>query len=160
MPGKFIKKFIRNLPGPPSYCKCSVLCSPLEVEHVIPNGFLKRQPRTLPGARWNPHNLYTCCSYINRNKADKLYGDGFSLPEYSYHHGALARACLHMTEYYDLKVRKDLLHFWIEKHHQHPPEPFEFHRNELIFEKTGSLNTYVPTIAYLDNTKPLIHSKD
>ncbi len=150
-----IKRLIRALPGPKSYCKCTVMCSPLEIEHVIPKSYLKQsfsksKSDVIPNAVWNPHNLFTCCSYLNRLKADNLYGDKFFLPTNSYHYGALARASLYMTEYYNLKMSNEIVQYWIDNHNKHPPQPFEFRRNEMIFKNVMKSNSYLPAII---NTK-------
>lgn len=137
------KKFIKLLPGPQSYCKCESLCSPLTVEHVVPKAFIKKSGRSMETAN-NLHNLYPCCSKLNGDKGSMLFGKDFVLDnETSYHTGPLARSCLFMYDYYDLPVDKKVVALWRVLDEVHPPEEFEFMRNDIIYQRSKIDNHHI-----------------
>lgn len=143
---KRLKNFIISLPGPQSYCKCKTLCSPLEVEHVIPSSLLKRQltKSVFKRAKKDYHNLYTCCSAMNLQKGSMLFGKDFVFDNLkSYHTGPLARACLHMTDTYRLNVDPITYTTWKVLDENHYPHDFEYERNELIIERGGDPQLYL-----------------
>lgn len=138
-----LKNFIRLLPGPFSYCSCTRPCSPLEIEHVVPRKILKTSNRYAAAAR-DPHNLFMCCRQINQSKNHQIYGHGFFIDDqFSRHHGALARACLYMTDVYELRFPPHIIQYWFLQHKDHPPHAFEWYRQEYIFERTLKRNHYL-----------------
>lgn len=140
---KSTKEFVRALPGPSSYCTCTTLCSPLEIEHVVPNALLKKC-FNFKKATNDPHNLYTCCSKMNRQKSSKVFGKDFVLDnEQSFHTGALARACLHMLDMYNFSIDKHTVMVWKELHKNHYPHDFEFERDDLIFKHYSQGNVFL-----------------
>jgi endonuclease I len=138
---KGLKPFIKNLPGPHSYCKCDKLCSRLEVEHVIPKMILKTG-FDFNVSKKDPHNLYKCCSRINRDKGHKLFGKDFVLDN-SYHKGALSRSCLYMYETYKLPIDKKVVSIWRHLHKEYPPHPFEIQRDILIQKFCNTRNYFL-----------------
>jgi len=138
---KGIKRFIRKLPGPLSYCKCDNLCSPLEVEHVVPKMILKTG-FDFNTSKKDPHNLYMCCSKINRDKGHQLFGKDFVLDN-SYHKGALSRSCLYMYETYNLPIDKKIVAIWRHFHRNYPPLSFEIQRDLVIQEFYGKNNYFL-----------------
>ena len=148
---KGYKNFVRALPGPQSYCKCESLCSPLEVEHVIPKSILKKHSDFRKSQK-NAHNLYMCCRKMNRQKGSDLFGRDFILDnEQSYHTGALARACLHMYDTYALQLPPKTVALWRMLDDNHEPYGFEYQRNELIVERWGVPNLYLREDDIIDN---------
>ena len=140
---KNVKLFIQSLPGPQSYCKCEKLCSPLEIEHVVPNALLRKHDN-FGMSTSDPNNLYTCCKKMNRQKNTKLFGKDFVLDnEMSYHTGPLARACLHMLDAYELNIPRETVALWEILDQNHIPQDFEYERDDLIIEKTGRGNMYL-----------------
>ena len=136
-----IKSFIKKLPGPKSYCKCDRLCSALEIEHVVPKMILKTG-FDFNSAKNDPHNLYACCSIINRDKGHKLFAKDFLLGD-SYHKGALSRSCLYMYETYSLPIDKKVVAIWRHFHKDYPPHSFEIQRNALIQDFCGKHNYFL-----------------
>ena len=138
-----IKKLIRDLPGPKSYCKCKVLCSPLEVEHVMPNALLKKGQH-FGASTADPHNLYMCCRKINEEKGAQLFAKDFILDSMnSFHNGALSRSCLYMHAKYELNVDKKIVSLWRHLHVAHAPYPFEFERDDLIHSHNQTRNPFL-----------------
>lgn len=137
-----LKNFIRLLPGPQSYCKCENLCSEVTIEHVIPKSLIKQA-----GYRSNVsndlHNIYPCCKNLNQEKGSLLFGKDFLFEEGSYHTGALARTCLYMYDKYDLPINTKVVSLWREFDNNYMPEEFEYHRNKIIYRKTGTTNPYL-----------------
>ncbi len=71
-----LRNFISLLPGPQSYCKCTSLCSPLTIEHVVPKSLIKKSG--LPkGIANDLHNIYPCCQKLNGQKGSLLFGKDF-----------------------------------------------------------------------------------
>jgi len=137
------KKFIKLLPGPQSYCKCESLCSQLTVEHVVPKSLVKRAGKPKSVAN-DLHNLYPCCSKLNGDKGSLLFGQDFLLDnETSDHTGVLSRSCLYMYDEYQLPVNKKTVALWRVLDSVHPPQEFEFLRNDIIFDRTGNDNNYI-----------------
>ncbi|AYV76837.1 MAG: endonuclease I [Barrevirus sp.] len=137
------KSFIKRLPGPQSYCKCTNLCSPLEVDHVIPKAFIRKSG--FPNKVSNDlHNLYPCCSKINLDKTDKIFGQDFLFStDQTIHTGAVARACLYMYDTYQLPIKSTTVSLWRQLDKIHEPKEFEISRNNLIFDVTKRKNHYL-----------------
>ena len=135
-----IRKFVLSLPGPKSYCDCENLCSKVELEHVLPKFIIKKQGVTSKTALNDPHNLYSCCSYINRNKGCKVVGVDYDCAEFN---GILSRSCLYMNQQYNLKVDKNWIRTWKNFALYYPPHEFEYERNEIIYQQTGIVNPFL-----------------
>ena len=142
-----LKKFVKNLPGPESYCHCLIRCSPIQIEHVFPQKILPKQKRILN----DPHNLYTCCAAINKEKGPKLFGRDFILDNTKCdHQGALARSCLYMYDTYELDniVDGKTVALWKVLDEIYEPLDFEYERNEMIFDYNGTWNHYIHTFEF------------
>lgn len=146
---KGLRNFILNLPGPPSsYCTCNKLCSDVEIDHVVPQKFLKENiNKKLENALNDPHNLYRCCSHKNREKGHSLLnkkkeaGDDFS--------GLLARSYLYMIWKYNIEISKEILTEIKTMNNLHSPFIFERNREAEIKYYTGQGNPFIncyPTI--------------
>lgn len=139
------RRFILELPGPASYCSCDSICSGLEIEHVLPKSFIKRRtsPKKFSQANRDPHNLFSCCQILNREKSHFILGVDYDAEE---HNGRLARACLHMNAHYNLGSEDWWVKVWNNYSLLYPPEPTEYARNRIIYEKTGVRNKYIEPI--------------
>lgn len=136
-----LRNFVRLLPGPQSYCTCENLCSQLTIEHVIPKSLIKQAGRN-PGVANDLHNIYPCCKNLNQKKGSLLFGKDFLLADGSQHTGALARSCLYMYDQYELPIDSRVVSLWKVFNDNYVPEEFEYHRNEIIYNKTGTTNPY------------------
>ena len=136
-----LKKFILSLPGPKSYCHCESVCSNIEIEHVLPKSILKKTliRKTFKEANRDPHNLYTCCSKLNRDKA-LLLGQNYVAYDFS---GMLGRSCLYMNYAYGLNIKDRIVNTWNNFSLLYPPLPFEYERAKIIYLKTGKRNTFI-----------------
>ena len=139
-----MKRFVKSLPGPISYCNCVKACSDIQVDHVIPEAYLKQKipnnPRKLQKALKDPHNMYSCCENINQRKADKMLGKDFSTGQNDPH---LSRAALYMNETYELDVEEDILHKWKVMNMEMEPWDFEYERSNKIKKRNGKGNKFV-----------------
>lgn len=137
-----MRSFVLQLPGPASYCECTQLCSRLTVEHVLPKSLLKRKlPATkFHQANQDPHNLFSCCQKLNQAKSNLLLGVNYDIGE---HNGRLARACLHMNDFYKLALDEKILLRWRNFSLLYPPDIQEHLRNALINDKMGINNEYI-----------------
>lgn len=139
---KSLRKFILELPGANSYCECQFPCSKIEIEHVYPKSLLKAKldKKLFAKANQNPHNLYKCCSYLNRKKSSLLLGEPYVRDEFN---GMLARACLYMDYTYNLNNTDRTISTWTNYSLLYPPFPFEYERSKKIYEYTGSSNIFI-----------------
>ena len=139
---KNIRNFVLNLPGLNSYCNCEFPCSPIEIEHALPKSLLKKQlnTKTFKIANTDAHNLFRCCSQLNREKSNNLLGENYFPDEYS---GMLARACLHMTFTYNMKFDEKLIRRWKNYSIMYRPEQFEYERARIIYLETRKLNYFI-----------------
>lgn len=148
---KSLRNFILNLSGPPSsYCTCNKLCSPIEIDHVVPQKFLKQKitdKKKLSDALNDPHNLYRCCSYKNRKKGHNLLTQNYPGDEFS---GLLARSYLYMIWRYSISTDKNLFSTAESMNTLHSPFTFERKRMEEIRFYNGQTN---PFIKYYHGTK-------
>jgi len=137
------KNFIRFLPGPQSYCKCTSLCSQVTVEHVIPKSLIKSSGLA-KGCANDLHNLYPCCSKLNGDKGSLIFGKDFVFNnDYSNHTGALARASLYMYDKYELPIDKKTVALWRVLDKVYVPKEFEIIRNNMIYDITKNDNNYL-----------------
>ena len=139
-----VRKFIKSLPGPKSYCDCNKLCSSLEIEHVVPiyllNKNKKNNYKNYKKSINDPHNLYVCCREINRKKGTRLVGKEFYPDKYE---GMLARSSLYMNWKYDLSIDALTLDCWEIMDWCCGPKKFEHDRNKIIQNKTGDINPFI-----------------
>lgn len=138
-----MRKFIRTIPGPMSYCNCVKGCSEIQVDHVVPKSFLKsniKNPKNLARAVNDGHNMYTCCENINQSKDDKLLGVNFTAGKNNNH---LARSALYMNSTYDLNVDQEVLHTWEVMSMEMEPWEFEILRSKLIKDRQGEGNKFI-----------------
>ena len=129
-----IRKFIQNLPGPKSYCGCNKLCSPLEIEHVVPISLLKQKKnKNYKKSINDPHNLFYVCSEINSKKSSALLLEDYMPPD-RLHLSYLSRAALYMDWKYELSVSPELLLKWKYWALQSEIISFELEKNQTIVE--------------------------
>ena len=145
MKRKVLREFILSLPGTNSYCECENPCSNIEVEHVIPKKELKDRidKKLYLKAVNDPHNLFRCCSYLNRQKGCQVLGSTLESDIDFQYYGMLSRSCLYMDHMYNLKFNPLLIHKWVNFSTLFPPFNFERERNKLIYEKTGKINIFI-----------------
>lgn len=136
------RKFILELPGIASYCNCEKLCSKLEIEHVYPKILLKKKldRKLFLIANSDPHNLFSCCSYLNKQKGYSLLGKNYDAGIFN---GMLARSCLYMNFSYNLKTEKEIVTIWNNYSLLYPPFSFEYERSEIIGKYTGKVNPFI-----------------
>jgi len=142
------KHLIKNLPGPKSYCNCNKLCSPLELEHVMPEKVLiqKLQGNLLNKAFNDPHNIYNCCRKINRKKSYLIPIIQFKV---HYFNGILSRSCLYMNDTYNLGFDMETINRWKVSSLLYEPSDSEIERSYLISTKTiYAANNYIRDYPY------------
>ena len=148
---KNTRSFILTLTGPPSsYCTCNKLCSDLEIDHVVPQKFLKEKiynRKNLISAINDPHNIYRCCSIENRKKGHSLLKDEFAGNEFS---GLKARSYLYMIWKYNMKIEKPFIESLNTMNRLHSPFKYEKKRSLEILSNNGQRN---PFIYYYHGTK-------
>ena len=99
----------------------------------------------------NPHNLFTCCSKINRQKGAELFGKDFILDnQKTDHQGALARASLYMYDTFDLSIDGKTVALWKILDKIYEPLEFEYERNEMIFDYNGTFNHYLHDFEFFE----------
>lgn len=137
-----MRNFILSLPSLNSYCNCLKLCTKVEIEHVYPKSLLRAKltSERFSVANRDPHNLFPCCSYLNRKKADSLLGKNYDAGDVN---GILARACLYMDDSYELQTERALVQKWKEFSELYPPYEFEYTRNAIIKRYNGSWNKFI-----------------
>jgi len=138
-----MRKFVRRLPGPLSYCNCVKPCSELQSDHVIPKSFLKERidnPKKLAKAVNDGHNMYSCCENINQEKDGKMLGVDFTGGQNNPH---LARSALYMNDTYELNVDEETVHKWEVMSMEMEPWEFEILRSKLIKVKQGNGNRFI-----------------
>jgi len=139
---KTIREFVLTLKGPTStYCNCSSPCSNLEVDHVLPVWYVKQEleDNANPALR-DPHNLYRCCSNMNKKKGPFMLESKFIGNEIS---GLLARSYLYMNWRYDIHFDDTILSYLKSMSIINSPFEFEKKRAEEILIKTGNVNPFV-----------------
>lgn len=139
---KSVKKIVKALPGPFSYCRCKSPCSPQEVDHILPVRVLREK---LSGDKYklalnDPHNLHNCCSKLNRTKSDLVFGEKTIGDCFS---GILSRACLYMNYTYKLDMGPELIDTWKWKSLLNKPYSFEYERDFIIFKHTKNRNRFI-----------------
>ena len=140
---KSVRKFVLDLKGPVStYCNCKNPCSRLEIDHVIPIWFLKRNVKRkyLKSAINDPHNLYRCCRKLNGEKGGIMLDAKYKTDERT---GLMSRSYLYMTWRYDLTFYNEYLNDLNTMSFIHQPEKFEIKRNLKIAENTGLENPFI-----------------
>ena len=146
-----VKKIVRELPGLTSYCACLKTCTNVEVDHVIPKHLLKKSlvknvlfenpQKSLYNKSINDmHNLYRCCTKMNRPKSNKILGQNWDAKE---HNSYLARAALYMDMQYELNVSEDLLLIWKNMALQTEVLDFEKERNDIIMSHQNQSNPFI-----------------
>jgi endonuclease I len=145
---KGLRNLVLNLPGPPSsYCTCDKLCSSIQIDHVVPQKFLKEKiNKNLKNALNDPHNLYRCCSNKNKQKGHSLLNKKEAGNDFS---GLLARSYLYMIWKYDIEVSKEFLTEIKTMNNLHSPFVFERNREAEIRSHTNQGNPFInryPTI--------------
>ena len=162
---KSVKNFVKILPGPLSYCNCKKACSRIEVDHVIPIYEIRKQildNKNIPrdenldmniinsnilkkytNAIKNPHNMYRCCSKINRLKDSSLFGKDFYKNKDKSLYSYLARSCLYMGWKYNLDFDEELIDFWKTCTLFKSPWNFERERSAMIFKNYKLENPYI-----------------
>lgn len=147
---KFTRKFILSLPGPPSsYCTCNKLCSPIEIDHVVPQKYLKENitdRKKLNDALNDPYNIYRCCANKNRKKGHTILTNDIAGDEFS---GLMSRSYLYMKWRYKMKISKNLLSTIKCMDRLHSPFTYEKKRSDKIKEYNDQINPFV----YLGETK-------
>jgi len=140
-----MKQLIKSLPGPKSYCNCNQLCSPMELEHVMPKKVLRErlEGKLLKKAFNDPHNIYNCCRKINRKKDCLIPIIEFNKP---YFNGLLSRSCLYMNHCYNLGFDRETINRWKISSLLHEPTDSEIKRSRII-----SKNTIYPINEYIDD---------
>ena len=147
---KLVKSLVQELPGPKSYCNCERLCSPITIDHVVPKKILK-QGMNFRESSVDPHNLYACCQKLNQEKASLVFGNHFMLNnDVSEHTGALARSSLYVYDRYRVPFDGKIRALWRQLHSIHEPKQFEYDRDDIIFEYTGTRNHYLNDYQFLD----------
>ena len=137
-----VKRIVRELPGFTSYCSCTSMCSNTEVDHLIPKSFLSKTLMNgyFRNANKDMHNLYRCCTNINRPKGKKMLGIDWDAED---HNAYLARSALYMDMKYELGVSEELLLVWKEMAIKVEPLEFEFVRNEIIIGHQNNDNPFI-----------------
>lgn len=141
---KITRSFVLSLDGPPcSYCTCNRLCSRMEVDHVLPQVYLKEKigKRNLLNIAINdPHNLYRVCSRKNSEKGGSLLSDRVAGDEFS---GLKARSYLYMNSRYRLNMDSYMLSSLKSMSLMHRPFPFEIRRSTEIKNYMGQGNSFI-----------------
>ena len=141
---KSMKGIVLSLDGPPcSYCTCSRLCSPIDVDHALPQSYLRNNienKRQLNVAINDPHNLYRVCRRKNREKGSSLLSDRLAGDEFS---GLKARSYLYMNWRYTLGMDSYLLENLKTFSLMHPPFLFEIRRSKTISYYNGQANPFI-----------------
>lgn len=124
-------------------------------EHIIPRSrFIKFE--NLKVLKYDLHNLYPCCIYLNSQRKNHKYTECVcqtQRPKYhfippSYAKGKIARTCLHFIDKYpELRytifndvLDKDLLFKW---HLEYEPDENELKRDWLIGKIQGDRNQFI-----------------
>lgn len=151
---KNIRNFILESRGPIStYCNCFKRCSNLEIDHVVPVWYIKKElqgNKNLKNALFDPHNLYRCCRNMNQKKSSFLLDVKFTGNEIT---GLMARSYLYMNWKYDLYFDEKTLKDLQTMSNINSPFNFEFERSYKIGKLTGNKNLFV------DNYPSTFHSK-
>jgi len=137
------RNLILNLRGPQStYCNCNKLCSSLEIDHVLPAWYIRQNvdKKSLKSSLLDPHNLYRCCSSINRKKGASLLDVNSTGQEIS---GLMSRSYLYMNWKYDIYFDEEILFYLKTMSIINKPFPFEIERSQKIYEKTGKKNPFI-----------------
>ena len=141
---KFTRNFILKLSGPPSsYCTCNKPCSDIEMDHVVPQKYLRENisdRKKLNDALNDPYNIYRCCSIKNRKKGHKLLSNDIAGDEFA---GLMSRSYLYMNWRYKMKINKDLLATLKCMDRLHSPFTYEKKRSEEIKEYNGQTNPFI-----------------
>lgn len=129
--------------APLSYCQCTVLCSGITADHVVPKKILKEQ---LPAKAYKKaindgHNLYPTCRKSNQFKAAKLLGKDWMPPEPQQAH--LARAALYMVDQYGIDFEDELLDKYNFMNQKDDPWEFERKRSAVIKHHQGNGNPFI-----------------
>lgn len=138
-----VKKLVKELPGLHSYCLCTKPCSGLNVDHVVPKSYLRRQlsASAFNHADRDMHNLFRCCINMNQDKAAKMLGDDYRVE--GAHNSYLARSALYMDWKYGLGSPEDLILEWKLMALESPVFEFETQRNEIIKSIQKSDNPFI-----------------
>ena len=141
---KSMKGIVLSMDGPPcSYCTCGRLCSPMNVDHVLPQSYLRNHiedTRTLNVAINDLHNLYRVCERKNKEKGSTLLSDRIAGDEFS---GLKARSYLYMNWKYQLQMDPYLLSAIKSASLMHAPFPFEIRRSKTISYYNGQSNPFI-----------------
>lgn len=137
-----VKRIVRELPGFKSYCSCTTMCSNMEVDHLIPKSFLSKVLVNghFRNANQDMHNLFRCCTTINRPKSNLMLGVDWDAGD---HNGYLARSALYMDMQYELSISDETLIKWKEMAIRIEPLEFEFVRNEIIIGHQNNDNPFI-----------------
>jgi len=141
---KTIRTFVLGLQGPPcSYCTCNQLCSRMEVDHVLPQDYMRKTIKNrnvLVQAVNDPHNMYRVCNRKNLEKGSSLLSEKFAGDEFS---GLKARSYLYMNTKYSLNMDEYFLSTLKSMSLMHRPFPFEIRRSKEIAHYTGQGNSFI-----------------
>jgi len=141
---KFLRNLVLNVDGPTcTYCNCIKPCSNLEMDHVLPAWYLKQElkgGKILFAGLNDPHNIYRCCSDLNRKKGPFMLDVKFTGNEIT---GLMARSYLYMNWKYNILFDEDTLKFLNTMTIINPPFKFEYERSRQIREVTGKKNIFV-----------------
>lgn len=141
---KSMKGIVLSMDGPPcSYCTCGRLCSPMNVDHVLPQSYLRNHiedTRTLNVAINDLHNLYRVCERKNKEKGSTLLSDRIAGDEFS---GLKARSYLYMNWKYQLQMDPYLLSDLKSFSLMHAPFLFEIRRSKTISYYNGQSNPFI-----------------
>ncbi len=141
---KSMKGIVLALDGPPcSYCTCARLCSSINVDHVLPQSYLRNNiesAKLLTVAINDPHNLYRVCEKKNKEKGSSLLSDRVAGDEFS---GLKARSYLYMNWKYSLRMDQYLLSDLKSISLMHRPFLFEIRRSKTISYYNGQSNPFI-----------------
>ena len=149
-----MRGFILSLEGPPcSYCFCNKLCGDAEIDHVVPQFYLKNKisnRKFLFDAINDPHNMYRVCHDQNSRKGKYLLSIKASEFEFA---GLMARSYLYMNSTYHLQFDSYFLETLKYLSTFHPPFPYEVRRSRQISQYTGHINTFIEYFPLTISTK-------
>ena len=141
---KSMKGIVLALDGPPcSYCTCGKLCSPINIDHVLPQSYLRNNiesSKLLNVAINDPHNLYRVCERKNKEKGSSLLSDRIAGDEFS---GLKARSYLYMNWKYSLGFDEYFLSEIRSASLMHAPFLFEIRRSKTISYYNGQSNPFI-----------------
>ena len=139
-----LRKFILKSNGPTcTYCNCITPCSEIEVDHVVPVWYIKKELEDtsyLKRALYDPHNLYRCCRNMNKKKANFMLDVKYTGNEIT---GLMARSYLYMNWKYGLYFDDKTLEELQTMSNINPPFNFEFNRSAEIAARTGNRNFFI-----------------